>query len=183
MLQLKTDPVGIDVQIQRLQQFLYKSLSATWGIDPDSEAWACYGRCYKNKTENGYIAEVYAGKGEYKEVYWNDDVWSVSFFGLSDRIEFDVTNKAKVHLVFFVNVEKLKPAIVHRADEEIRKDVQNAIGAGLFGFQLDSIDLWLENVLREYTGSRRDERLKFVDMQPVHCFRINLTSSYNINNC
>ena len=184
MLIAKTKPVGIDVPIQQLQTFIHEQLVEKWELD-DTD-YKCHGRCYKNKTDDGYIAEVYkggneAGKKDYEEVYWNDRLTAISFFGISDNIDTEIQNTVNIHLVFFVNIKKLKPAIAHRADEEVRQDVQRLIGSNLFGFQFASIDLWLENVLKEYPGSRRSDGLKAVDMHPIHCFRFNFSLSYDSN--
>ena len=185
MLITKTSPVGIDILIKRFQTHLHSRLITTWALNVDDPLYRCYGRCYRNQSkENGYIAENYEGENNYKEVYWDDALKAISFFGTAVRTENEsgqhVTN---VHLVFFLNLALLKPSITHRADEEVHKDVLNVIGKSLHGFQVDSIETGIENVLREYPGSRRDDRLKYVDMHPVHCFRINLSVSYNINNC
>jgi len=182
MLNLKDTPVGIDWHIQKAQQKLHTYLTAKWAIaDKDYE---CYGRAYRNKEKSGYIAEVYDANGEYKEVYWDDKLKAISFFGVGENIAYSTQSTANVHLVFFVNLKKLKPSITHRADEEIRQDVFNAFGKSSYGLVFQSFDLWLDNVLREYPGSRRDERLKYVDMHPVHCFRLNYKISFDPNkNC
>lgn len=189
MLITKTNPVGIDALIQQLQTKLHDSLCETWGLSGDCEVesqsnlYYAYGRAYRNSTDNGYVAEVYDANGDYKEVYWDDKLYALSFFGIASQTERTAGNKAEVHLVYFVNTKALKPDVTHRADEEVRLDVLNAIGKNSFGFVVDSITLWLENVLQEYPGSIRDERLKYVDMYPVHCFRINMTVNYNPNYC
>jgi hypothetical protein len=169
MLITKEHPAGIDYYIQKIQSTLYAALN--W------ENYNCYGRCYRNKHQNGYIAEVYTSANNYKEVYWDDKLSAISFFGLSDKIN---ANEANVHLVFFVNLAKLMPGVTHRADEEVRL---NAIGRNNHGFIFKSIDLWVENVLKEYPSSRRDDRLKAVDMHPIHCFRLNFSLLYNPNKC
>lgn len=177
MLITKTAPVGLDIAIQAVQTKLHTALLLKWGID--TADYRCYGRCYRNKQDNGYIAENYEGEGQYKEVYWDDTLKAISFFGSSANTQMDINSKVDVHLIFFVNLAKLKPAILHRADEEVRQDVVSVIGKNSFGLELQSIETWLENVLREYPGSRRDNRLNAVDMQPQHCFRINFTMYYN----
>ncbi len=187
MLNVISDPKGIDVPIRKLQEKLHASLMSKWGLDvnnPDQNIlYQSYGRCYRNKKDDGYIAEVYKGNNEYKEVYWDDSLYAISFFGISNELLHDKAEKSEVHLVFFVNLDKLKPDVSHRADEEVRLDVLSIIGYSLFGFNYKSVSLSIENVLKEYPGSRRDDRLKFVDMHPIHCFRINLSLIYNINNC
>jgi hypothetical protein len=179
MLITKTNPAGIDVVIQQIQTDLYVYLLAKWGIaDAD---YKCSGRCYRNKQDGNYFAQVYIGGNDYEDATWNDMLKAVSFFGISEIETHKAGEKTDVHLVFFVNIAKLKPAIQHRADEEVRKDVQN------FFFQYPglykSTELWLENVLKEYRGSSASEGLKVVDMHPIHCFRINLEILYNKNIC
>lgn len=188
MLITLTDPVGIDAYIQKLQIKLHSELCTTWDLSPDCEndlsaKYQAYGRAYRNATDNGYVAEVFTGGKDYKEVYWDDTLYAISFFGLGSTIERNTMNKADVHLVFFADLSKLKPDVTHRADEEVRKDVLDIIGRYSFGFTVLSTEMWLQNVLKEYPGSLRDERLKYVDMHPVHCFRINMTVNYNPNYC
>lgn len=187
MLIVKKSPVGIDVAIQRLQIFLHDELMVKWGIDPNVAAsnklYECYGRCHRNKTAAGYIAEVFTANKDYKEVYWNDALKAISFFGISAVESHDIGEKINVHLVFFVNLKKLKPSIAHRADEEVRRDVQLLAERGMYGFKFTGTELWLENVLREYTNSYRQDRLKAVDMEPVHCFRLNFELNYTKDIC
>ncbi len=184
MLILKNNPAGIDWYIGQLQTALHKGLMKAWNLDPNdisqTKLFECYGRSYRNKKDNGYIAEVFTGN-DYKEVYWNDSLYAISFCGIDSPITIGVQSTANVHLVFFVNLAKLKPLIAARADQEVRADVEKIIGKGLFGFKPQSVDLWIENVLREYQGSRRDERLKTVDMHPIHCFRINMQLFFDPN--
>ena len=183
MLLTKTNPVGIDIPMQKLQSYMHDRLISKWAV-ADNTAYRCYGRAYRNQTADGYIAENYEGAKNYKEVYWDSSLTSISFFGITPKTNFDAGNESPdVHLVFFVNLEKIKPLITHRADEEIHKDVINVINEKSYGFMLQSIDTGIENILREYPGSRRDDRLKFVDMHPTHCFRLNFKLNYNINNC
>ena len=172
-------PAGIDAAITKIQRALHSQLSVLWG-----NAYKCYGRCYRNRNDNGYIAENYEGDGEYKEVYLDDTAPAISFFGVSSNVDTSgVMNVADIHLVFFVNLSKVKPTQSHRADEEVRIDVLKALGSFLFGASVTGVELWLENVLREYPGSRRDERLKAADMHPWHCFRVNMQVSYKNAAC
>lgn len=185
MLFIKDSPVGIDWYIQQLQNKLHTELAADGWTNYES-----YGRCYRNRTDNGYIAEVFTGGNEYKEVYWNDTLTAISFFGISNNIKRNLKNEADIHFIMFADLKKLALVnqagneITHRADEEMRQQVTEIIGRYSNGFTVISTELWLENVLREYAGSRRDDRLKYVDMHPVHCFRINLKLIYDSNkNC
>lgn len=181
MLIQKTTPVGIDVAIQKFQSYIHSALLAKWNITTE---YLSYPRASRNKTDDGYIAEVLQSGNSYKEVFHDDRNHASSFFGLSTRTDNEQgIHSTDVHLVFFTNVKKIKPSIAHRADEEVRLDVINASSSGMYGFQLESIETGIENVLREYPGSRRDDRLTAVDMQPNHCFRLNFSLTYDINNC
>jgi hypothetical protein len=185
MLIQKTNPVGLDFYIQRLQTEIHTRLLTGWGIE--SDVYHCHERCYRNKTSDGYIAEVFHGGKDYKEVYWNDNLTAISFFGISNNIKRGIQSEAHVHLVFFVDLSRLTlqgNEIDHRADNEARGKVEEIIGRYSNGFTLLSTELWLENVLREYPGSRRDgTNLKYVDMHPVHCFRLNLKLVYKNKHC
>jgi hypothetical protein len=178
MLIQSPSPVGKDVAIQRFQTRLHTSLLAAWtAIDTDK--YACYDRCYPNKKVNGYVAEVYNGNNEYQPVYWDDNYSVISFFGISDKEVFNMMMEIPVHLVFFVDLSKVKPDNTNRADEEVRRDVLSIIGKGLLGFTFQSLEIRIENVLKEYKSTLVDDRLKTVDMHPVHCFRINLLLKYD----
>jgi hypothetical protein len=185
MLITKTNPVGVDYHIQALQTRMHDQLVAEWQLS-DSTVYQCYGRCDRNRKDSGYVAEVFSGGTDYREVYWNDNLTALSFFGLSGVVKKGVLSEADVHLVFFANLTRLAlkdsegNTITHRADEELRIQVERIVGKYSNGFTYLSTELWLENVLREYPGSR--DQLK--DMHPIHCFRINLKLSYNPNkNC
>lgn len=166
MLILKTAPVGIDIPIQKAQAKLFNNWAKTL-------EYTAYGRCYRNKKGSGYIAEVFAGGTEYKEVFLDDTVAAMSFFGVSEKIDQDARGIAMVHLVVFANLAKLKPSIGHRADEEVRQEVRKVLGIGSFGLSFVSVETGIDNVLREYPGTRRDDLLKAADMHPWHCFRLN----------
>ena len=188
MLITRTNPVGIDFHIQKLQTKLHTVLinADHWNL-ADTTKYKAYGRCYRNKNDKGYIAENYESANEYKEVYWDDTLTAISFFGISNNIVRTIGSEADIHFVMFANLTTLAlkdrtgATITHRADEELRQMVLKVIGKNAFGFSVTGVDLWLENVLKEYPGSRRDDRLKVVDMHPIHCFRINLKLSYNPN--
>lgn len=180
MLIAKTNPQGLDIPIQAFQKIMYDQLIATWGISEDQ--YKCYPRCYRNRKENVYKAENFEGGKDYKDAYWDDKLSVVSFFGLSSTEDHRQNERIKVHMVFFVDLKKLKPSITHRADEEVRKDVQLLALQEFYGMKYLSTELWAENVLREYPGSARELESR-IDMHPVHCFRINFELNYNKNIC
>lgn len=190
MLRIKTNPVGIDVYIQALQSRLHRELVAEFGFAGDAVEYECNGRCYRNKTENGYKAEVYKSGNEYEDVLWNDTKTVLSFFGMGAIVKRGIKAEADVHFVMFANLQKLamedkqENVITHRADEELRQLVTSIIGRHSDGFTLISVETGIENCLKEYPGSWNNNNLKYADMHPTHCFRINLKLLFDPNkNC
>jgi len=183
MLITKTNPTGIDAKIDKLQRYIHARLVDLLDYNPTQvdALLRAYPRCYRNKKDTGYIAEWFIGGTDYEEVYLNDALSCSFFFGLADdEIEYDKTNKANVHLVVFA---KLTAFGNDRPDEYVREQFRKWAAKNAFGFTLTGTEMWLENVLREYPGSRRDERLKNIDMHPFHCFRLNFSINYSSFKC
>ena len=180
MLYTKVSPVGIDIPIQKMQVYLHDKLDTLWMLAPLAQQ--AYGRCYRNQKDDGYVAEGYKGKNEYIELYLDDRYPVLSFFGVEENIDFNISNTAKVHLIYFVNIQALEYSH-HRADEEVRRDVQLLVQSGYQGFVFTGIRTGIDNVLEEYPGSIRDKGLRFRDMHPFHCFRFDFNLNYNINRC
>ncbi|MBX3253918.1 MAG: hypothetical protein KF862_07220 [Chitinophagaceae bacterium] len=185
MLILKNNPAGVDIPIQKAQTKLHSFLTNAWEIDEGQ--YECYGRAYRNQSEGGYVAEVYIGGNEYKEVYFNDGLHAISFFGISTEVTNSVMNRVNVHLVMFADLNKMAlkdrfgATIQHRADEELRQQVFRSLSKFSFGMNYEGFELGVENVLKEYPGTRRDDRLKFIDMHPYHCFRFNYNLIFDPN--
>lgn len=177
MLTAIDNPKGINLPVSRLQGFVYSSLQSKWGLS--EEDYNCYPIVYKNRTPDGYAPEFFYGGTDYGDAYLDDTVAVTSFFVISDKVEYrggqGITTAA---LIFFCDLEKVKPDSAHRMDDEVREDVLRAIGYVRFGFTLLSIETGIDNVLREFSGTRKTKALKFADMQPVHCFRINFNLIY-----
>lgn len=181
-----TNPTGINKAIDLLQVWLQGQLFALWGIDPLAEPagneYRFYPKVYRNVDPGGkgFIAELYTGENNYEEVFWNDQLKGLTWFGQGPRVEtVGQIQTVDIHLVTFANLKTLYPAITHRADEEIRQAFQRIFEAPIYGFSLVSTEIWLQNVLREYPGSRRDDRLIAADMGDVHAFRLNLKLECN----
>ena len=164
-------PVGIDFKLQKFQTDLHSHLISGWGLDSVlATDYACYDRCYRNQTKDGFIPEVYQSSGNYKEVALDDKVKAISFFGLGNSIDYDTNsniNVADVHLIFMVNLESIKGS--GRLDEAVRQDVQKFLQHELYGFRLQNITIGIDNVFTEYAGFA--SRLKFRDLNPFHLFR------------
>ena len=171
MLYLKKNPIGIDGVIDRIQSTLFRRLCKRWSIE-ESE-YDSYCRAYKNQTKNGYVPEFYIGNKEYKELFVNDTISATSFFLSGDKVKKVGSGfQSELSVIFFVDISKLKN-ISHRADDEVRNDVIQSLPD--FN-ELISVETGINNVFREFSQSS----IKFRDMHPLHCFRLNLIVNYTM---
>lgn len=169
--------IGIDIPIQKFQTVLYNKIKTIWPVDDTS--FNMYGRAYRNQAAKGYQPEVYAGNGEYNDSYFNDTLKGSAFFGVSSPekvIKGDAT--AQVFVIFMVNLDLIKPGAT-RNDEEARNDMQQAAPDGMGGFFITGVITGIDQVFKEYNI----DNIKFRDMHPWHCFRLNFNLTYNIYDC
>lgn len=184
MIYTKTKPAGIDIGIQALQNFLYVQLQKVWGMA--AADYTSYCRVYKNQTEldQGYSPEVYLGNNEYTDTFYDDSVKVLSFFQMGDSEKFAGGLSATVSVIFHVNLAAVKPGLAWRGDEEVRRDVEILCKENRWGLMMQSVEIGIDNVFREYSGWKKKEGIKFRDMHPFHCFRINFnTDPYQISIC
>jgi hypothetical protein len=180
---LKQSVTGIDIPIQKYQTVLYNALKPIWNVNDSN--FNMYGRAYRNqdKESNAYTPEVYIGNNEYSDAYFDDTLNGSAFFGLGEVTK--VTNadvQANVFVIFMVNLSKIKNGAT-RNDEEARIDVERIALTNIYGFFLTGIITGIDQVFKEYSGYKAVKGIKFRDMQPWHCFRLNFQVNYNIYDC
>lgn len=177
MLITKTNPVGADALIQKLQTQLHDGLAKVWGYQDESQGvkFKAYGRAYKNQREDGYVPEVYTGNNEYHEVFFDDTLFGHSFFLTSDEIR--EGRYSQVSIIYALNIDRCRPGIGHRGDEEVKVDVLQVIRKNVLGFKAISVVTGLDNVFREFARYRKNQTdtIRYRDMHPFHIFRINLS--------
>lgn len=184
MIVTKTKPTGVDIPIQALQNYLYVQLPKIWGIP--NTLYKCYGRIYRNQTPDGYNPEAYNANGEYNDTFFDDTVILNSVFVVGEIQKYTpgLGMTANVGLIFCLNVAQLKPGYAWRADEEVRMDVENLIHVPKFGMKFDGVETGIDNVFKEYSGWAKKKGILYMDMHPLHCFRINLvTQPYSVKIC
>lgn len=166
-----TNPKGIDRAIQTIQTYLFDNLG--WG-DID-----VYGRVFKNINKEGkLVAEAYKGNNEYIDVFTNDSKNGSVFF-----IESDVHNSKEgirfsnsLKIVFMVNLKKVLPGIVHRADMEAEfKAIELLRKTHRFSFEK------MGKGIKESLGEFYTEGIKTDDMQPYHVFSITGEVTYTVS--
>lgn len=185
MLVIKTNPVGKDVPIQSLQQYLYNKLKVLWQVNDN--VFDGNGRCYRNKNDKGFVPELFvvsdvANNTQYKAVWFDKTNHAALFF-------FDVDDKevykegmstVTVSIIFMCNLAmlKTKSPIQHRADEEIRNDVRKICSVGLYQMQLKGEEVGYANVFRSFGGLVNNDGEVFEDRHPLYCFKMIMELNY-----
>jgi len=171
MNNLKTNPKGLDVLIYSVQKKLYDGLTALWsGIELTG-----YDRCYLANRNGFKSIDYYVSANEYQNLVVAEE--NKFFFTAENDIE-KVGNlyyKTAIDLYFILNVNEIKPDIIHRADEEVRQDVLNVLNT-IAEIEVNNIIINIDKVFNRFDFDYVD------DMQPYHVFKIRLdTMQYNIN--
>jgi hypothetical protein len=175
MIIAKTNPVGIDQVIDRMQTYLENKLAfATWENNH---------RAYINPKisgQDGFIAEVYVSNGEYRECFYDDRFNATSFFITSDTTQTEDKRLVQtVSWIFQCNLKKLAALIPHRADEEIRNKVINAFKSMIGIYEIESIETGIDNVYNEFERSK----LKNNNMSDLYVLRVNVQVKYDSTCC
>lgn len=172
---LKTNTIGIDSAIQRVQVLLYDTLIGDWVDKIDG-----YGRVYKNPNKlGGFVPEFYRAKNEYIQSFYNDNMAVTFFFVDSDDSPSEDENvfTNDVKCIFMVNLAKIFPTDVERSDVEAQRDVVSLLQQNAFGeYIITGVNKGIENIMSEF-GT---ERIKFSDIHPYHSFAVTLNLSYYI---
>lgn len=161
MNNLKTNPVGIDIEIQRIQNKLIEKLTE-WNLET-------YGRV--NLGDKNNPLWFVSGK-DYKPVLSiNDKFYGTFFFVESNETETNnQISSTEIDLIFLLNIAKIKPEISHRADEEVKIEIQNI----LRGF-LTRINPKITKGNKALEGFET----KLKDHQPYHFLKFTFTIRYN----
>lgn len=127
-----------------------------------------------NQRDSAYVPEVYTGNGNYSDVFFNDKKSVSSFFLVGNTVKYDCGKPtAEVGLIFCMSLQKLYP-IADRADETAHNDIVGYVNTR-FGTLL-SVEYTIDKVFKEFKRSP----IKFRDMHPLHCFRLNFELMYDL---
>lgn len=137
MLYTKESPVGIDIQIQRMQTYLYNKLI----VDFDCEIHA-YGRAYKDTDEKDSTKpRFYLGDGNYREILTDDTIKGLHFFFIEDdsseTLSRTCLSSNTIDVIVIVDdLRKVKSEIIHYPDEEIKEIVKSYLKSF---FEMESV--------------------------------------------
>lgn len=175
----KENPVGLDIPIDQIQKVVYP-LKDLWGVDLTG-----YPRCYilQNK-EGGKKIESFLDKKEYSGnlLYGEGN----KFFFLDGEAVENVSNtyyKTTIELYFIINIKEAYPLLDYRADEEVRRDVLNALST-VANIRVVKLEKNSDKVFARFNNriSQNYEHDYRDDMQPYHYFKVLIdVLDYDIN--
>lgn len=187
MVFLKSTFSGIDIPINAFQAYLYAALKKLWGIPNDTD-FDLYGRARNNPKEKGSVAEVFDGKAGYTEVLFNDrKLVGQGFFLVGDREDYNVgAMTTKVALILQLNIQGvnkyMNPLDLTKWDDEyINAQVMKLCQGKRAGFFVTGLVKRIENIFKEYPQWK--DTIKFQDMFPFHCIRIEFEVQYSVDQC
>ncbi len=180
MLFQREQPKGVDVGIHELQRDLFIELIKNF----DWKDYDSFDRAYKNKRGEDKIPEAYIGKGEYKEVLYNDKKAVTSFFLVEDKRTYDYEKflwTQNISMIFQVNLAKAFPKVKHQADEEMIDEIRNAIKNKYWDNRVTEIITGVEKV---YDSLKLSYNKKdFADMGNYGIARFNFKMFYSNEKC
>lgn len=178
MNHLKTNPVGIDKVIDRIQKSIYAPLVTSW------TAVDIYGRVYPNHKRKGIELEVYNSNGNYDPILFNE---GNKVFFVSGR---EPENNAgglenDLWAIATVNLDKVKAGITHRADEEVRGELFQLLIKALDRDSIVRIEWGMDKIKRIVEDTLSFDDLNVSDLHPYHVFAIRMRVKYSIivNEC
>ena len=116
-IQTKTDPVGIDIKIQNLQNRFAKVMISKWSLTNGS----FFGRVYLDDSDEFVVPSNYKSTREYRQTLFNDKIPVSSFFYVKNETQIGVNfYSATVSHIWQFKADELKPSILHMADEELQ---------------------------------------------------------------
>ena len=170
----KTNPVGIDIVINDLQELLYTGLIAKGWTNYES-----YHRAYKNETKDGLIPEVYTSNGDYKEVYF-DDNFNASSFWLADDFDEqknDPNYTTRIKVIFQVDLGELYSGVLHRADEEMHRDVSLILDESMLVNRYNK--KITKGIKKIYNEEGLNQSKGFEDMSYFHVVKFDMEVNYS----
>ena len=107
-------------------------------------------------------------------MFYNDEFTASSHFIVQNDRRFGELYQAEVSLIFHANLEELYPSILHRADEEMHRQISLILEDNQSIAELNRLVTGVDSVYRGLDVSR----VTFTDMSEKHVVRFDLTINY-----
>ena len=171
-IHLKTNPVGIDKVIDRIQKLVHDPIVADWG-ETD-----VYGRVYKVQKKDKVELQRYVGNNEYKPMLTSEG--NKVFFIQGDSPDVNLGNANND--LWMVSIMKID-STTEREDEEAHEVVLTTLSSH-FLKNVIGIEYGMEN-LRRVVEDSFSGNFKYSDIHPYHVFMVKMNVQYNLikDNC
>lgn len=171
MNHLLTNPIAIDVDLQKLQIDLYAQLESRWA----NKSIDGYGRVYRNNETPEYFSE----QEGYVDTFLNDKIDASFSFIVSEESptedQYMFNNDVKV--VFIVNLKSLFPAEQGRADQMAQRDAVELLRKiSRQRYLITGVQTGLANVFSGFDISKITKD----DLHPFHIFSVNTTLNFQV---
>lgn len=173
----RTNAVGLDSSIQRVQDRVYDFLSGRW-----SGRLEGYGRAYKNIDKKGeFTYEWYSStKKDYEDVYYNDSSEDVVFFFVESgtaQTEDNLSFNQDVKMITMCNLKQIVSNVTsERMDQEVHRDVVEGLRSANVT-QINNVDTDIDTI---FSGVQT-KGIEFGNIHPLHCFSVTFSVNYYLN--
>ena len=191
MNNILTAPVGLNKTIQDIQTDLYEQLPNFWSGTIEG-----YGKVERRMLNNGedqpeyfnqsktFVPEWYnATKGDYEDVYYNDDNAGQFCFLVEERDTAldEQTFICPAKIAFWVDLSKIYPGSTERIVSKAHKDVMQVLrNYNYERYKVKGLERGMDIVFRQF----QTKDMRFDDMHPLYCFAINVEIEYFLtDNC
>jgi len=161
MIYERTDPVGIDKVVNRIQNTIYNYIQTQWSLS-ESQIIS-FGRVHKITGKNDALRWYDTDYKTY-DMLLESDKAVLFFFIASESSAFSSLHEREVYLYMFVNLSTVKDSITHRADEEVKMDIYDRLKP------MEAFGGFGEMDLPNFNSK--------MDVQPYHAFKIILNLRY-----
>jgi len=167
-----TNPVGVDVEIDKIQKKTYTKLVELWGnLD-------MYGRVHKVTTKDGVSVERFLGNGEYEKVLFSEG--NKVFFLQGDNPSFNLgTTSNDVWMICILDVNAVRP-LQHRGDEEAHMDVVTILSDFMPLSNITAVEYEIANLSRVVEEPFQLTNFNMTDIHPFHVFMVKFKVNYSL---
>lgn len=169
----KPNIVGVDVPIQKLQNYLYLKLEAMGIVNFDM-----YARCYVVENDSGKVPVWIYNNKEQEEVLFNDKRNLTAFFLTNNTIKINDVASTTTSLIFQLKLNKVFPSINDRTDENFINIMMGLFNNYPINLKLSQITKGIDNVYREFSK----KHISNVDTINYFVCRFDFETTYTYNN-
>jgi hypothetical protein len=172
MIESKSNPIGIDAEIDRIQKHVHDPLVEAFGET------VVYGRVYKVVKKDRVELQIYTGNYDYRSVLSKEG--NKVFFIQGDSP--DLSRGQATNDLWMVCILKIDSK-EQRNDEEAHVEVMTALSTNFLS-KVSGMEYGMEN-LRRVTEDSLTSNFKYSDIHPYHVFMVKMNVEYSLikDNC